>query len=225
MLGAVGGLLSLSCGMLLAVILFLPITQSCQRNSAPPAKTSTPIAPHPALSSTNRLPPAEFQHEPTHRLSLEIVPGAFTLALAPAVLPNHVSPGDDAQDTLHNLAVAPEDLENGWHWAWDIFRNLPPESRAGFLDQVASLTPAWAWSRLDPILQEPAWGTEIMQTLWRRLLDLPLDSQLPRILQIARNPQHPCREQADSLLRTYFPDIQPGNYEEYRVRIVPPTPL
>ncbi len=201
---------------------------SCQRHSAP---TPEHVPPGPTrLLSQKEVAPAPppslslEDEEANPRLALHLLPGEFTLAPPPSI-PSHLPLDEDAADSLHNLAVAPEDLVNGWEWAWDIFRNLPPDERPAFLDQIASLTPVWAWNRLDPILDNPAWGTEVQQVLWRRLLELPLEHQLPRILRIARNPSHPCRDQAESLLRAYFPEISPVRYEEYYYKInVPAAP-
>jgi hypothetical protein len=192
-------------------LLLASVLSSCHRHPDPPPDGPPPSPSFSALEEVTAI-----------RLPLRLTPGEFTLAAPPAAL---IPPplDEDAADSLHNLAVAPEDLANGWEWAWDIFRNLPPDERPAFLDQIASLTPVWAWNRLDPILENPAWGTEVQQALWRRLLELPLENQLPRILQIARNPSHPCRDQAESLLRAYFPEISPGRYDEYYNKISVPA--
>lgn len=128
----------------------------------------------------------------------------------------------DAADCLQNLALVPEDRENGVGWAWNIFRGLPPEERPAFLDRVLSLLPPWGWSEADPILLEPSWGREVHATLFRRLLEAPLEIQCPRLIRMAANPHHPSKPGADALLQSYFPEIRPGDYSAYLARIQNP---
>jgi hypothetical protein len=120
------------------------------------------------------------------------------------------------------MAWAPEDLENGWNWALDVFEHLPERDRAPFIDQVAMLTPPSLWSRLDPILDQPNWGPEVQDRLFHRLLELPLPLQLPRLLRLAMNPYHPSSAKANALLQSYFPDISPQDYPAYHHRITKP---
>lgn len=149
-----------------------------------------------------------------------MVPGEFTLALPPPPeFPEAYYTQPESFHPLYNLAVNPEDAENGWEWAWEAFLLLSPEQRPAYLDQIASLTPAWAWAKLDVVLQNAAWGPDVLRPLFQRLLDLPPQDQLPRLWSLAQNRSHPCREQADSLLQSYFPDVRPGQYQEYRARI------
>lgn len=180
-------------------------------NQAPPkkAKQEEKTCPQPASAGGG-----------DSRLPLLLLPGEYTLALPPP-LPRDAGfyIDQDAADSLHNLVMAPEDIENGWGWAWDLFQVMPTELRPTFIDQVASVTPAWAWGRLDPILTNPGWGPDVLNVLYRRLLDLPLSEQLPRLLQLAKNSAHPCHERAQSLLQSYFPEVRPDQYEAYRMRI------
>ena len=201
----------------------LVVSASCHRSPAP-----APQGPEPATSPPPQgeagLSVFKSEAETASRLPLQILPGEFTLAPPPEIIPVNFPAEEDARDSLHNLAIAPEDEENGWNWAWEVFCHLPAADRPGFIDEIASLTPPWAWDRLDSILQNPAWGTEVLQVLWQRLLDLPLELQGPRILQIAQNPSHPCRHQAASLLQAYFPEVPAGSYEIYRRRTAPSPP-
>ena len=128
----------------------------------------------------------------------------------------------DASDSLANLVLAPEDSENGLDWALDVFRQLPESDRASFIDQVAMLTPLSMWSRLDPILDQPNWGTEVQDRLFYRLLELPLPMQLPRLVRLAINPYHPSSSKANGLLQSYFPDISPRDYPGYLGRMSQP---
>jgi len=129
---------------------------------------------------------------------------------------------EDVRDCLQNLAHAPEDLENGVGWAWDILRALPVNERAIFLDQVLPLLPLWAWPRVDPILLDPSWDPEVQAVLFRRLLETPFSNQAPRLVRIAANPYHPSKPQADALLQSYFPEIPPGDYPAYQARVQGP---
>lgn len=154
------------------------------------------------------------------RLPFPVNAGEYILGPPPPIPPSGNSQlSEDAADSLHNLVLAPEDVENGWTWAWGIFQAMPPELRPAFIDQVASVTPAWAWGRLDPILFQPGWGPDVLNLLYQRMLDLPLFEQLPRLLLLAKNPAHPCHERARGLLQSYFPEVRPGQYEEYQLRI------
>ena len=128
----------------------------------------------------------------------------------------------DASDSLANLVLAPEDSENGLDWALDVFRQLPDSDRASFIDQVAMLTPLSMWNRLDPILDQPNWGTEVQDRLFYRLLELPLPMQLPRLVRLAINPYHPSSSKANGLLQSYFPDISPRDYPGYLGRMSQP---
>ena len=128
----------------------------------------------------------------------------------------------DASDSLANLVLAPEDSENGLDWALDVFRQLPECDRASFIDQVAMLTPLSMWSRLDPILDQPNWGTEVQDRLFHRLLELPLPMQLPRLVRLAMKPYHPSSSKANALLQSYFPDITPQDYPAYLGRMSQP---
>lgn len=200
----------------------LVVFASCHRNHAPAPKISAePASPSPQQEAVTFI---VSEGDVASRLALQIMPGEFTLAPPPGIIPVPFPAEGDARDSLHNLAIAPEDIENGWNWAWEVFCRLPAADRPGFIDEVASLTPPWAWDRLDPILRNPAWGSGVLQLLWQRLLDLPLELQWPRVLEIARNPSHPCRDQADSLLQTYFPEVPTGSYEIYQRRISPLPP-
>jgi len=154
------------------------------------------------------------------RLPFPVLTGEYKLGLPQSSLPtSNFQLTEDAADSLHNLVLAPEDWENGWGWAWDVFRAMPPELRSSYIDKVASVTPAWAWGRLDPILIHPGWGPDVLNLLYQRMLDLPLSEQLPRLLLLAKNSAHPCHERAQSLLQSYFPEVHPGQYEAYRMRI------
>lgn len=197
----------------------------CGKPSTPGKKTLLIPTPDELTYSKEDLAPQTdtppSSSDPDPRLSFPVLSGEYILAVSPSFLKNApLSLEQDAADSLHNLVLAPEDGENGWGWAWDVLRAMAPELRSAYLDQAASVTPVWAWSYLDPILQNPAWGVDVQQALWRRLMDLPLEAQLSRILLIARNPAHPCRDQADSLLQAYYPDVQPGHYEHYQARIL-----
>jgi hypothetical protein len=207
-------------------LLLMVSLSSCQRHTPPTGERassgSTRLLPKKEVVPTRLLSFPKEDEEANPRLTLRLLPGEFTLAPPPSA-PSHYPLDEDAADSLLNMAMAPEDLANGWEWAWDVFRNLPSEDRPAFVGQIASLTPAWAWDRLDPILDNPAWGTEVLQALWRRLLDLPMENQLPRILRIAQNSSHPCHDQAASILRAYFPEISPGRYDEYYYKISPPA--
>jgi hypothetical protein len=125
----------------------------------------------------------------------------------------------DASDSLANMVLAPADVENGLDWALDVFRQLPEPDRAPFIDQVAMLIPLSMWNQLDPILDQPSWGTEVQDRLYHRLLELPLSMQLPRLLRLAMNPYHPSSIKANALLQSYFPDISPQDYPAYHHRI------
>jgi hypothetical protein len=129
---------------------------------------------------------------------------------------------EDASDSLTNMALAPEDVANGWNWALDVFRQLPERDRAPFIDQVATLTPLSMWDRLDPILDQPNWGAEVQDRLFHRLLELPLPMQLPRLIRLAMNPYHPSYLKANALLQFYFPEISPRDYPSYLRRISQP---
>ena len=131
----------------------------------------------------------------------------------------HWNSKEDVQDCLQNLAHAPEDLENGVGWAWDILRALPVNERPIFLDQVLPLLPLWAWPRVDPILPDVSCGEEVQAVLFRRLLETPLPTQAPRLVRIAANPNHPSKPKADALLQSYFPEIPPGDYPAYQARV------
>ncbi|NDB96367.1 MAG: hypothetical protein EBZ78_09445 [Verrucomicrobia bacterium] len=126
---------------------------------------------------------------------------------------------DDATDSLANLTLAPEDEGNGLDWALDVFRQLPEPQRATFIDQVAMLTPLSMWNRLDPILNQPSWGSEVQDRLFHRLLELPLPMQLPRLIRLAMNPSHPSSSRANTLLQSYFPEIVAWDYPAYLRRI------
>jgi len=120
------------------------------------------------------------------------------------------------------MTLAPQDVENGWGWALDVFQHLPERDRAPFIDQVAMLTPLPMWNRLDPILDQPNWGAEVQDRLFHRLLELPLSMQLPRLVRLAMNPYHPSSGKANALLQSYFPDIRPRDYPAYLGRISQP---
>jgi len=87
---------------------------------------------------------------------------------------------------------------------------------------VLTLLPPWAWPEVDPILMEPSWGAEVHATLLRRLVETPAPILWPRLVRIATNPYHPSKPAADTLLQSYFPEIQPGNYPAYLSRVQKP---
>jgi len=204
----VAGILLAACGKT------PPLGEKSLSLAAPDAAASFK---QPLHSQPDSLPEPE-NSDP--RLPFPVLFGEYTLALPPSFLdPVTISLEQDAADSLHNLVLAPEDWENGWGWAWDVFRAMPPELRSSYIDKVASVTPAWAWGRLDPILNQPGWGPDVLHALYNRMLGLPMSEQLPRLLRIAKNRTHPCWEQADSLLQAYFPDIESGNYKLYQRHI------
>jgi hypothetical protein len=120
------------------------------------------------------------------------------------------------------MTLAPQDVENGWGWALDVFEKLPERDRAPFIDQVAMLTPLAQWNRLDPILHQPQWGPEVQDRLFHRLLDLPLALQIPRLVRLAMNPYHPSSNKANALLESYFPEISLQDYPAYLRRMSQP---
>jgi len=205
--------------LIMVTIWILVAVVGCCRTEDVAPRTAQP-SPQKAKQQEKTCPQPASAGREDSRLPLLLLPGEYTLALPPP-LPRDAGfyIDQDAADSLHNLVIAPEDIENGWGWARDLFQVMPTELRPTFIDQVASVTPAWAWGRLDPILANPGWGPDVLNVLYRRLLDLPLSEQLPRLLQLAKNSAHPCHERAQSLLQSYFPEVHPGQYEAYRMRI------
>ncbi len=195
---------------------------ACSRENPPTARTVPSLTSSGlAISNRTEVTPLQLPFENPGRGRLRY-PGSGTAF--PLSSPNSASwdwPADSA-DCLQNLALAPEDRENGRDWAWDILRSLPPGERSAFLDQVLTLLPIWAWTELDPILMEPSWGPEVHATLFRRLVETPGPIQWPRLVRIAANPYHPSKPAADALLQSYFPEIQPGNYSAYLSRVQTP---
>jgi len=168
------------------------------------------------IDQTNSAP-LQLDFSPACRIRLGPTLSLTVARPNPTSTPTTIS--EDASDSLANMAWAPEDLENGWNWALDVFEHLPERDRAPFIDQVAMLTPPSLWSRLDPILDQPNWGPEVQDRLFHRLLELPLPMQLPRLLRLAMNPYHPSSAKANALLQSYFPDISPLDYSSYHHRI------
>ena len=164
--------------------------------------------------------PLQLDFSPACRIRIGSSPSLASIPLIPIPIPTTLA--EDASDCLSNMALAPEDAENGWNWAFDVFQHLPERDRAPFIDQVAMLTPLSMWNRLDPILDQPNWGTEVQDRLFHRLLELPLPMQLPRLLRLAMNPYHPSSRKANALLQSYFPEIRPGDYASYLRRISQP---
>jgi hypothetical protein len=153
---------------------------------------------------------------------IRIAPSSSQSLIPTALTPIPTTLTDDAADALINMTLAPQDVENGWGWAMDVFQQLPERDRAPFIDQVAMLTPLSMWRRLDPILDQPNWGTEVQDRLFHRLLELPFSMQLPRLVRLAMNPYHPSSGKANALLQSYFPDISPRDYPAYLGRISQP---
>jgi len=164
--------------------------------------------------------PLQLDFSPACRIRINPTSILSPIPTAPTPIPTTLT--DDAADSLINMTLAPQDVENGWGWALDVFQHLPERDRAPFIDQVAMLTPLSMWSRLDPILDQPNWGTEVQDRLFHRLLELPLSMQLPRLVRLAMNPYHPSSGKANALLQSYFPDISPRDYPAYLGRISQP---
>ena len=186
-----------------------------------PAPTRLPapvIIPEP-ISLCPESSPVQLTFRPVGRLPIPFFEPS-SLSLAPPSA--RFTLAEDATDSLANLALAPDDVENGWAWALDVFQHLPECDRAPFIDQVAMLTPLAQWNRLDPILDQPQWGPEVQDRLFHRLLDLPLALQIPRLVRLAMNPYHPSSGKANALLQSYFPDIRPQDYPAYLGRMSQP---
>ena len=164
--------------------------------------------------------PLQLSFSPACRIL--IAPTSVLTPIPPAPTPIPTTLTDDASDSLINMTLAPQDVENGWGWALDVFQQLPERDRAPFIDQVAMLTPLSMWNRLDPILDQPNWGADVQDRLFHRLLELPISMQLPRLVRLAMNPNHPSSGKANTLLQAYFPDITPRDYPSYLGRMSQP---
>ena len=154
--------------------------------------------------------PLQLNFSPACRI--RIAPSSSQSLIPTALTPIPTTLTDDAADALINMTLAPQDVENGWGWALDVLQHLPERDRAPFIDQVAMLTPLFMWNRLDPILDQPNWGAEVQDRLFHRLLELPLSMQIPRLVRLAMNPNHPSSNKANILLQSYFPEIRPRDY-------------
>ena len=184
-----------------------------------PARLPAPVVIPETISLCPEFSPVELTFRPVGRLPIPFFePSALSLPPTSARL----SLAEDARDSLTNLALAPDDVENGWAWALDVFQHLPECDRAPFIDQVAMLTPLAQWNRLDPILDQTQWGPEVQDRLFHRLLDLPLALQIPRLVRLAMNPYHPSSNKANALLESYFPEISPQDYPAYLRRMSQP---
>jgi len=184
-------------------------------------KPATP--PPDSLTRTIAQPdyiPLQLNFSPACRI--RIAPTSDLTPITPPSTPSPTTLTDDAADSLINMALAPQDVEDGWGWALDVLQHLPERDRAAFIDQVAMLTPLAQWNRLDPILDQPQWGPEVQDRLFHRLLDLPLALQIPRLVRLAMNPYHPSSTKANALLQSYFPDIRSRDYPAYLGRISQP---
>jgi len=164
--------------------------------------------------------PLQLNFSPACRIRIAPTSVLTPIPLAPTPIPTTLT--EDAAGSLINMTLAPQDVENGWDWALDVFQQLPERDRAPFIDQVAMLTPLSMWNRLDPILDQPNWGPEVQDRLFHRLIELPLPMQLSRLLRLAMNPYHPSSIKANALLQSYFPDISPRDYPSYLGRISQP---
>ena len=164
--------------------------------------------------------PLQLDFSPACRIRIGPISGMTSLPLASTSISTTLT--QDASDSLANMVMAPADAENGWNWAFDVFQQLPERDRAPFIDQVAMVTPLSMWCRLDPILDQPNWGTEVQDRLFHRLLELPLSMQLPRLVRLGINPYHPSSGKANALLQSYFPDITPQDYPAYLGRMSQP---
>jgi hypothetical protein len=185
--------------------------------------------PQPITKPSNSIPykfpqlgsaPLQLNFSPECRI--RIAPTSVLTPIPPAPTPIPTTLTEDAAGSLINMTLAPQDVENGWDWALDVFQQLPERDRAPFIDQVAMLTPLSMWNRLDPILDQPNWGPEVQDRLFHRLIELPLPMQLPRVVRLAMNPYHPSSSKANALLQSYFPDISPRDYPSYLGRISQP---
>jgi len=184
-------------------------------------KPATP--PPDSLTRTIAQPdyiPLQLNFSPACRIRIAPTSGLPPIPPTPTPIPTTLT--DDAADSLINMTLAPQDVENGWGWALDVFQHLPERDRAPFIDQVAMLTPLSMWGRLDPILDQPNWGAEVQDRLFHRLLELPVSMQLPRLVRLAMNPYHPSSGKANALLQSYFPDIKPRDYTAYLGRMAQP---
>lgn len=202
-------------GYLVLGVLFL----GCGR--VPEPKPATP----PLDSLTRKIAqpdytPLQLNFSPACRIRIAPTSGLPPIPTTPTPIPTTLT--DDAADSLINMTLAPQDVENGWGWALDVFQQLPERDRAPFIDQVAMLTPLSMWNRLDPILDQPNWGAEVQDRLFHRLLELPLSMQLPRLVRLAMNSYHPSSGKANALLQSYFPDITPRDYPTYLGRMSQP---
>jgi hypothetical protein len=196
-------------------VLFLGCGRSSQH------KPSTP--PSDSISRKIAQPdytPLQLNFSPACRIRINPTSILSPIPTAPTPIPTTLT--DDAADALINMTLAPQDVENGWGWALDVFQHLPERDRAPFIDQVAMLTPLPMWNRLDPILDQPNWGADVQDRLFHRLLELPLPMQLPRLVRLAMNPYHPSSGKANALLQAYFPDITPRDYPSYLGRMSQP---
>lgn len=190
-------------------------------SKVPEYKPATPT--RDSLTRTIAQPdyiPLQLNFSPACRIRIAPTSGMTPIPPSPTPIPTTLT--EDAADSLINMTLAPQDVENGWGWALEVFQHLPERDRAPFIDQVAMLTPLSMWGRLDPILDQPNWGTEVQDRLFHRLLELPLSMQLPRLVRLAMNPYHPSSSKANALLQSYFPDIRPRDYPAYLGRISQP---
>ena len=190
-------------------------------SKVPEYKPATP--PPDSLTRTIAQPdyiPLQLNFSPACRIRIASTSGMTPIPPSPTPIPTTLT--EDAADSLINMTLAPQDVENGWGWALDVFQHLPERDRAPFIDQVAMLTPLSMWNRLDPILDQPNWGADVQDRLFHRLLELPISMQLPRLVRLAMNPYHPSSGKANALLQAYFPDITPRDYPSYLGRISQP---
>jgi len=190
-------------------------------SKVPEHKPATP--PPDSLARTIAHPdyiPLQLNFSPACRIRIAPTSGMTPIPPSPTPIPTTLT--EDAADSLINMTLAPQDVENGWGWALDVFQHLPERDRAPFIDQVAMLTPLPMWNRLDPILDQPNWGVDVQDRLFHRLLELPISMQLPRLVRLAMNPYHSSSGKANALLQAYFPDITPRDYPSYLGRISQP---
>lgn len=81
-----------------------------------------------------------------------------------------------------------------------LFPSLPAEGRSEIIPELAALTRDAAYANLGNVLTNALAEEDVLAVLFTDLLDRPESIQLPLLLQLAKNPNHPKAEDAREML-------------------------
>ena len=177
-------LASIVVAIVAGAVFFLNMTPS----TAPVAKFTAPPTPSPALESSLEAGPRFAQELP--RPSRPAVPEPEATPRPPA---QPIQPWEQKlEEVLNSTADEPQTAQI----LINLFPGLPPEGQSEYAEHIANLLDDKDYAKVMPIIKNPNISEEALDVLVTDLVNREDATKLPALLEIAKIPNHPHRQEA-----------------------------